>query len=1018
MRKLLLSVALTLFVCGIGFAGSNDKVSVNVNEGATRVVKATKGTMHSSANKYNVTGREVIESTVSTAPTAKANTGSGTQVGMTNYDLQTNNSICDRILVDPSGGVHVVWTHSQNGDIAAEDRGTGYNSMPDGGDFSPLPMVTERLEGPVTLTDNPRTGWPNIGLTASGRLFVISHFAGSTTNFGGLSWLYKDLGDPDWTHEAFPEVITTTSTPAEDTWPRVTVDGNVIHLVASRQRSEGAVSCNLEGGLVYYRSTDGGDTWEAPNDGCIPGLDPLNFPNIGGDSYAIDSHDGTVALICGGLQPTLFKSTNGGDDWTMEVIVPLENPLFSGALGETLPLTVTTDESYEVLVDNNGLVHVWYGRNVIQDDDDAVEGWSFFPTNNALMYWNEDMDSAPVAIGNTVRQDQDGDMIATYDTDVSEAQTYFQHIVSMPSAGIDADNNFYVTYSGTVEGDNDANNTQLRSLFIIKSMDGGATWVGPSLVSDAAGEEAVYGSMARTVTNEVHVVYQSDDMSGTAVQADDLGYTHPIRDNGIQYVTVNVDDIVDPDPINNTAPDLLVFSAPFGFQNCAYDVDGIVYIALDYPDGEISVDVSGDLIDNLDTPGTGYTLIVTATDSDGNTTDPAAGTFDASMQVFGEGEFPMIGDPAQPIPDGIPLIILYPDVPVEVTSVDVLVGSTFDFDEDEDVLVIDDGAVFGCDPTVTVNNPVDINTPGTYEVTVDVVDINGNQASQTLTVNVIAEDLTPPTIELVGEQSSTIDAVAGSVWIDPGYFAFDNLDGDITDNVTVTGDVNAEVPGTYEVTYSVTDNAGLTTEIVRTIIVVDSTAPTIFFVGAPANLTLCCNGVFNPFDPTGYNVTDNVDASGTLVANLTITLTSPAEYVEYGNYCATDPGQYVFEYSVEDAAGNVATRTRTITIASNTPPNCPETCNEPCVVGIEDNALNSSIGLFPNPTNGLVNLNINDVQGKWNVTVYNVLGEVVENIYQSSERSIKIDLSDASTGVYFVNVSTEVGSITKKVVLK
>ena len=50
-----------------------------------------------------------------------------------------------------------------------------------------------------------------------------------------------------------------------------------------------------------------------------------------------------------------------------------------------------------------------------------------------------------------------------------------------------------------------------------------------------------------------------------------------------------------------------------------------------------------------------------------------------------------------------------------------------------------------------------------------------------------------------------------------GVTAVDYQGNDITDRVTVTGSVNTSVPGTYELTYDVTDEAGNTATAVRII---------------------------------------------------------------------------------------------------------------------------------------------------------------------------------------------------------
>lgn len=82
------------------------------------------------------------------------------------------------------------------------------------------------------------------------------------------------------------------------------------------------------------------------------------------------------------------------------------------------------------------------------------------------------------------------------------------------------------------------------------------------------------------------------------------------------------------------------------------------------------------------------------------------------------------------------------------------------------------------------------------------------------------EDLSTPTIVLEGDSPYTI--VLGGTWDEPGFSATDDEDGDISALVTVdSSDINLNEIGEYEVTYTVTDEAGNTgveTRIVRVVV--------------------------------------------------------------------------------------------------------------------------------------------------------------------------------------------------------
>ena len=76
-------------------------------------------------------------------------------------------------------------------------------------------------------------------------------------------------------------------------------------------------------------------------------------------------------------------------------------------------------------------------------------------------------------------------------------------------------------------------------------------------------------------------------------------------------------------------------------------------------------------------------------------------------------------------------------------------------------------------------------------------------------------DPIPPEILLEG--GSEIAITTGTFFQDPGYTALDNVDGDLTQQVQVDGEVDWLTPGTYSLTYSVSDGYENTTAVVRTV---------------------------------------------------------------------------------------------------------------------------------------------------------------------------------------------------------
>ena len=110
-----------------------------------------------------------------------------------------------------------------------------------------------------------------------------------------------------------------------------------------------------------------------------------------------------------------------------------------------------------------------------------------------------------------------------------------------------------------------------------------------------------------------------------------------------------------------------------------------------------------------------------------------------------------------------------------------------------------------------------VRTDDGVNVTYVVADSSGNTTE--VIREIVYNDPIPPELNLNGK--TTISLALDSEYNEPGYTANDNCDGDITDKVEITGEVDTATLGTYTLTYTIRDTYENEATATRTIKVVD-----------------------------------------------------------------------------------------------------------------------------------------------------------------------------------------------------
>jgi len=442
---------------------------------------------------------------------------SNNQIGTTEFDAQSYACVQNRLVKHADGTFSAAWTM---GTASFADRGTGYNYF-DGSAWQAFPIA--RIE-------TSKSGWPSMTV-ASGNEVVVSH----SSNVG-LIMTTRTKGTGSWTSVGIPFSLTT-----DQAWPRAMGKGlgsGTLHVVASRYLS------SASGEMLYSRSLDGGATWDKQNV-ILPGADPVTeMLPTGADSYYMDVKGDTVGIVLGDMTTdvVLIKSFDGGTTWNKQTIWQHQVPLWNTSLvggagmsdgdGDGMPDTLTvTDGRYALIIDNDGVFHVFMGiTKVKRDSVAAADNFSYWPYTDGLVYWNSTQPTiVPISdfyadtllnkVGYMV--DVNGDDSISFNTVSAGLYPWgeyaFTSLSSMPSAAIGTDGAVYCTFSSLVEGTDMGDGRGYRNIYAIKSTDHGTSWTEPVNITRGDYAECTFGSLNRTVDSDLYMVYQESDDPGIYV---------------------------------------------------------------------------------------------------------------------------------------------------------------------------------------------------------------------------------------------------------------------------------------------------------------------------------------------------------------------------------------------------------------------------------------------------------------------------------------------------------------------
>ena len=151
---------------------------------------------------------------------------------------------------------------------------------------------------------------------------------------------------------------------------------------------------------------------------------------------------------------------------------------------------------------------------------------------------------------------------------------------------------------------------------------------------------------------------------------------------------------------------------------------------------------------------------------------------------------------------------------------------------------------------------------------------------------IVYKDTVAPVITLNGEADLKIST--GEEYVEAGFVANDDCEGDISDKVVVSGEVDTAKNGSYVITYAVKDSYGNECVINRNVTVQDITPPSISLKG-DKNQYIKIGSTYS--DP-GFSALDTVDGDMTDKVQVS------------GSVDTSKIGSYTISYKVTDSSGN------------------------------------------------------------------------------------------------------------------